>query len=188
MPKKTAKRASSKKVAKPIGAAATLARLIAQLRSEHQDHLDAIAEIDQTLKDFGVSFGDKTVKGAGIKAASRKGKEKRSGLPKSKGTRKSSRKAPARGRAAAGTTAKKGKAAKAAGKAGKASKFPQTGDELILDFIKATGGATTEEIRKHWASVGRKGKAENNLTTLVRGSKLRRVKLEGKPGSRYVLP
>jgi hypothetical protein len=187
MPKKTAKRASSKKVAKPTSAAATLARLIAQLRSEHQDHLDAIAEIDQTLKDFGVSFGDKTVKGTGIKAASRKGKGKRSGPTKANGARKSARKAPARGRAAAGTTAK-GKAAKAAGKAGKASKFPQTGDELILDFIKATGGATTEEIRKHWASVGRKSKAENNLTTLVRGSKLRRVKQEGMPGSRYVLP
>ena len=101
MPKKTAKRASSKKVAKPLSAAATLARLIAQLRSEHQDHLDAIAEIDQTLKDFGVSFGDKAAKGAGIKAASRKGKGKRSGPTKSKGARKSSRKAPARGRAAA---------------------------------------------------------------------------------------
>jgi len=57
-----------------------------------------------------------------------------------------------------------------------------------LNFIKEKGGATTEEIRKHWQTSGRKGKAENNLTNLVKTGKLKRNKLEGKPGSNYTLP
>ena len=54
--------------------------------------------------------------------------------------------------------------------------------------MKEKGGATTEEIRKHWEGSGRRGKAENNLTQLVKTGQLKRTKLEGKPGSTYSIP
>ncbi len=186
--------------------ASELTRLINQLRQERQHHLDSIAEIDQTFKEFGINAGGSVsgrkaaaaakpgrpgrkakrgraaaVVAAETPAATRKGK----GAGKKKGAKKGAR----RRRKGAGKTG----AAAAAGGASKpkspwGSKFPVTGDELILNFIKEKGGATTEEIRKHWQTSGRKGKAENNLTTLVKTGKLKRNKLEGKPGSNYTLP
>ena len=37
--------------------ASELTRLINQLRQERQHHLDSMAEIDQTFKEFGISSG-----------------------------------------------------------------------------------------------------------------------------------
>ncbi len=51
-----------------------------------------------------------------------------------------------------------------------------------MSFIRDKGGATTEEIRKHWESAGRRGKAENNLTLLIKNGKLKRSKLESSKG------
>jgi len=188
--------------------ASELTRLINQLRQERQHHLDSIAEIDQTFKEFGIGAGAavgrkpgkpgrKPKRGRGGAAA---GTETPATARKGKGGRK---KAAAAAAAAAGKTTRRrrrkggagGKAAAGAGAGGAGkpkspwgSKFPVTGDELILNFIKEKGGATTEEIRKHWQTSGRKGKAENNLTNLVKTGKLKRNKLEGKPGSNYTLP
>lgn len=182
--------------------ASELTRLINQLRQERQHHLDSIAEIDQTFKEFGINGdgggvrklsklakpGRKLKRGRGAAAA---GGEAPSATRKGK---KAGKKAAAKAtrRTRKGTGAGKKGAGAAAGtakpKSPWGSKFPMTGDELIINFIKDKGGATTEEIRKHWQMSGRKGKAENNLTNLVKTGKLKRNKLEGKPGSNYTLP
>ena len=175
MPRKSARKVVAKKTVKASSAptkgstAAQLSGLIDRLRIEHQDHLDAIAEIDQTFKDFGITFGGAAAKGG------------------------RGRKAAAAVKAAPAKPAKKGRKAKSATKktAAKASsgrnKFPITGAQLVLDFVKETGGATTEEIRTKWESAGRGGKADNHLTELVKSGQLKRVKVEGKQGSRYEL-
>lgn len=75
------------------------------------------------------------------------------------------------------------KAPKAASK--KRGSFEITGDELILRFVKDKGGATTEQIRKHWEASNRGGKSDNNLTNLVKSGKLLRSKDPNGPGSLY---
>ena len=183
--------------------ASELTRLINQLRLERQHHLDSIAEIDQTFKEFGIVIPGG---GAGAPKGGVRGKGKGKGRGKAAGKTATAATTPgAEGEAPAATKGRgkgkgkgkgkgrgKGKAPKkAAGGAPRspwASKFPITGDQLIIDFVRDKGGATTEEIRKHWEGSGRRGKAENNLTNLVKGNKLKRSKVEGKPGSVYSLP
>ncbi|MFO0578168.1 MAG: hypothetical protein U1A78_29530 [Polyangia bacterium] len=70
---------------------------------------------------------------------------------------------------------------------GKRGSFAITGDELILRFVKKQGGPSTDEIRKHWESSGRGGKADNNLSQLVKRGLLVRSKIEGSKGSAYSL-
>jgi hypothetical protein len=149
--------------------ASELTRLINQLRQERQQHEQAIAEIDATFKAFGIGLG------AARGAAGKKGK----GKGKGKG----------RGAAAAAPNQARGKGRgrRGAGRKGGrrtpwSRKFPITGDELILNFIREKSGASTEEIRKHWEAAGRRGKAENNLTLLFKSGKLKRSKLEGGKG------
>jgi hypothetical protein len=179
---KNAKRAEAAAPAKAShSSAAELTRLIKQLSVERQHHFDSIAEIDQTFKEFGISAG-----------APRKGGRRKAAETAAPAAKKG------RGRRALNKVPKAAKAPKApkAAKAPKtgtrrspwASKFAITGDALILGYVKDKGGATTEEIRKHWEGSGRRGKAENNLTQLVKTGQLKRTKLEGKPGSTYSIP
>lgn len=198
MPRKPGRKNAAKSVKKAEAAApaktsrssaAELTRLIKQLGLERQHHLDSIAEIDQTFKEFGITAGSVGRKGKGGR---RKAVEAAAPAPK-KGRRGGRRKGV--GKAKATKPAKAVKAAKAAkpAKSGDrrspwANKFSITGDALILGFVKEKGGATTEEIRKHWEGSGRRGKAENNLTQLVKSGQLKRTKLEGKPGSTYSIP
>ncbi len=185
--------------------ASELTRLINQLRQERQHHLDSMAEIDQTFKEFGISAG--AMGGRKVAAAPKPARKLKRGGRGSAAAVVESAAATRKGKGAAKKkVAKKAKAAGArreAAASGKStgasaggakpkspwgSKFPMTGDELILNFIKDKGGASTEEIRKHWQTSGRKGKAENNLTNLVKSGKIKRNKLEGKPGSNYTIP
>jgi len=162
--------------AKPrSSSAAELTRLVYQLIRERQHHLDSLQEIDQTFKEFGLAVpagktgrrgrkpGSATAAAAAVTKTTTRGKRRgRKPGPKPKGRIGAPR--------------------------GKRRVFGITGDELILTYVKDKNGATTEEIRKHWDSSGRKGKAENNLTNLVKTGKLKRTKLENKPGSVYTIP
>lgn len=71
MPKKTSrtKAAATKKAparrapvaaAKPKTSAQELQRLVSQMTVERQHHIDSIAEIDQTFKEFGITSGGAT--------------------------------------------------------------------------------------------------------------------------------
>src|SRR5262245_51942732 len=128
--------------------ASELTRLINQLRQERQHHLDSIAEIDQTFKEFGINVGAAGKRGAGAAkpgrkrtrgraaaaagaetpAASRKGKT----AGKKKGAKKVVRRRRRKGAAKTGAAAAAGGSAKPKSPWG--SKFPVTGDELILTF------------------------------------------------------
>ncbi len=147
--------------------ASELTRLINQLRQERQQHEAAIAEIDATFKAFGI------LASGGRGGAGKKGKKR--ATAEAPAAAKTKGKGKRRGRKPAG---KRG----AAKKAPWSRKFTMTGDELILNFVRDKGGATTEEIRKHWDAAGRRGKAENNLTLLVKNGKLKRSKLENTKG------
>jgi hypothetical protein len=171
-PGKRGRKPAAAAAAAPVGktsSAAELTRLVSQLRTERQHHIDSIAEIDATFREFGISAGSSG----------------KAGTPGKRGRKPAAEAAPKAGKRGR----KPGRVAKAgAGKGkrgGRGGKFEVTGDQLILDFVRSKGGATTEEIRKHWESSGRRGKAENNLTGLVKSGQLKRIKLEGKPGSRY---
>lgn len=182
---KAAKKAEAAAPAKTSrSSAGELTRLIKQLTVERQHHSDSIAEIDQTFKEFGINMGSAVRKGGRRKAAETAAPVAKKGRGRGPGKR--------------GPKAAKDPKAPKAAKAPKsptgtrrspwASKFAITGDALILGFVKEKSGATTEEIRKHWEGSGRRGKAENNLTQLVKTGQLKRTKLEGKPGSTYSVP
>jgi hypothetical protein len=147
--------------------ASELTRLINQLRQERQQHEAAIAEIDATFKAFGIVA-------SGGRGGAKKGKKR--AATEAPAATKGKGKGKRRGRKPAGS--KRGSAKKAPW----SRKFEVTGDELILNFVREKGGATTEEIRKHWDAAGRRGKAENNLTLLVKNGKLKRSKLENTKG------
>lgn len=146
---------------KPKTTAQELEKLIHQMVVERQHHLDSISEIDQTFREFGIAA-----------EGGKRPKAKDSGAAASK-----------KGKASPAKTAKK-----TSRKGVKPGKFEVTGDQLIIDFLKSKGGATTEEIRKHWDTSGRRGKAENNLTNLVKSGKITRTKRADGPGSIYQVP
>jgi hypothetical protein len=126
-----------------------LKKLIAQLQSERAQHVSAIATIDQTFSELGISVSSAPVRTV------------RRGRPPG-----SKNKAKPAGRRTRG-------------------KFAVTGDDSILSFIKGKGKATTAEVNDHWSGEGRKGKADNALTRLVKARKLKRSKIKGERGSRY---
>ena len=75
--------------------------------------------------------------------------------------------------------------AKAKAKAGrKRGQFKQTAEQLIFGLAKGKG-AKTADINKAWTAAGRAGKADVDLSRLVKAGKLKRVK-EGR-GSRFTL-
>jgi hypothetical protein len=67
-------------------------------------------------------------------------------------------------------------------------KFAVSGNDLILAFVKANPGATTSEIKKHWAGQGRAGGADTALSLLVKAKELKRTRLgKGIRGSKFSL-
>ncbi len=168
--------------------------LIKQLTTIRKEHVRALEEIENTFRMFGLdrllkeSAGKKRgpKKGGGAKATAtastaskRGGKKAAAKAPKAKASKTKATKAKAPKAKAPKTT----KATKGSSKA--RGSFEITGDELILRFVKAQGGATTEQIRKHWEAQGRGGKSDNNLTNLVKSGKLDRNKDPNGAGSLY---
>jgi len=57
--------------------------------------------------------------------------------------------------------------------------------DFVLALVKGKRGATSKAINDAWRKAGRPGKADNTLSIMVRGQKLKRAKLEGERGSSY---
>lgn len=140
--------------------------LINKLRNIRRSHVRALQEIDETFRRFGI--------------------EHLLGGKKSGST--TTKKSPAKKTRAAAKTTKAGKATKKAGRRARRKTFAETGDQMILRFVKERGSASTKEIRTRWTQEGRGGKAENNITALVKARKLVRTPIPGKLGSTYSLP
>ncbi len=161
-----------------------LTGLIQRLTVIRKQHVASLAEIESTFRQLGIAHLLKSAAPAGRGGAKRRAAQAPSASKAPTGKR--------RGRPPKAETA--AKATKAAGRAGKKAskrvrgKFEVTGDDLILEFVRKLGCPTTEEIRRHWESEGRRGKAENNLTNLVKSGKLLRNRLAGQTRSTYSLP
>jgi len=67
-------------------------------------------------------------------------------------------------------------------------KFKQTGEQSILQFVKATGSPTTSEINEHWRTEGRRGVANVVLLKLLKQGLIARRPDPGARGSRYTMP
>jgi hypothetical protein len=77
--------------------------------------------------------------------------------------------------------------APASGRGGKRTRqrFETSGEESIINFIRSNRNPTTQDVKKHWASEGRGGTADNALSKLVKDRKIKRIPLVGVRGSRY---
>jgi len=135
---------------------ASLESLVRQLNAERQGHFDAISEIDAAFESLGMTPA---------KPKKRKG---RRGRPKGSGKKK---------------TAKKKTAKKA-----KRRKFKTTASELVLATVKKAGakGVTGAQITKAWKAAKRPGDAYNTLGELTKAKKIKRTKVKGERGSRYM--
>lgn len=136
-----------------------LSNLIETLQSERQEHVDAIAAIDQTFDQFGISPE------TGRRRGRRPGRPRKKVSKKKAGKKKVSKKRTKRG--------------------GRRRRFTKTGEESVLSFVKQQGKPNAKEVNAHWAKEGRGGKADNTLSKLVKEGKLKRVKAKGERGSRY---
>jgi hypothetical protein len=161
-----------------------LTDLVKKLRTIRRQHEQALAEIETTFASLGI--------GHLLEGSSRKRGAKSAAASKAKPTGRSK---PTRGAGkTVGRTKGKKIAARASSKVAAKSapkgrgKYTQTGDEFILAFLAKRGNATTTEIRQHWQKQGRKGKAENNLTGLVKTGKVLRNPTPGEAGSTYSIP
>ena len=140
-------------------AADQLAALISKLQAQRQQHEDAIANIDATFEQFGISAVPAKRLGRPRKAAKLGRSPKPAAEPAKKGKRKARR------------------------------HFPVSGLDSILAFVKTAGkkGKTTAEIVKYWKAEGRSGDGYTALGELVTAKKLKREKIEGAQGSRYTV-
>ena len=69
----------------------------------------------------------------------------------------------------------------------KAGKFAMSGEQSILTFVKTKSNPRGGEIETQWRAEGRKGRAINIISKLVKDKKLKRLPLKGERGSRYSL-
>jgi hypothetical protein len=138
-----------------------LSNRIQQLLAKRQEHVEAIAAIDDTLSGVGAALGGGVAaKANGAKAA-----------------------APAATRHAPAPAVKK------RGRGRGRAKFALSAEESVIAFVKDHKNPTTSEIKKHYSDEGRLGAADNTLSKMVKERKLKRTPLgKGIRGSRYTLP
>ncbi|HWE01151.1 MAG TPA: hypothetical protein VG326_01985 [Tepidisphaeraceae bacterium] len=142
--------------------AAELTNRIQHLLAQRQQHLDAIATIDQTLSGVGAALG---------------------GGATANGAKPAAAPAPAAAKAAPAPAATK------RGRGRGRAKFALSAEESVLAFVKQHKNPTTSEIKNHYSNEGRLGAADNTLSKMVKDRKLKRTPLgKGIRGSRYTLP
>lgn len=137
-----------------------LIEMINDLQTQRQEHVDAIATIDEVFTTCGIQPQER----------------RRPGRPP--------------GRKAGKPVAAAAAVKDIAGRKGQRRtrrKFAVSGLDSVMGFVKSTGkkGATTTEIVAHWKSEGRSGNGYTTLTQLVKEKKLTKEKLKGAKGSRY---
>ena len=151
-------------------ATADLASIIADLKSVRQEHLDAIAEIDETFGQYGIAAEGTPRRGRPPKA--------KNGRRKKAAERKVAKKVAKNGRR------KKGKKVAAEKKAGR-PKYKKTATDFILDLLASGRTMTTAQINAKWKQTQRAGAADNTLSLLAKAGKVKREKVQGGRGSAY---
>src|SRR5690606_11498156 len=142
---------------------AELAKLVDELRAERQEHLEAIARIDEMFARFGID-----AEPAGAAAPARRGRATKKKDVAARQARKSKTK-----KATARTQSPASRGRRTRGQ------FAKTADESVLGFVKKHGNPNAAEVNTHWRKEGRGGKADNTLTKLVKAGQLKRVTAEG---------
>ena len=144
-----------------------LGAAIESLRRKRAEHQEAIDRIDEALGQFGIDSGER-------------GTRRRAGRRKKKG------KATRRKGVVAATRKKKGgkKRKKKAGRRRRGT-FKVTGDEAVVAIVRRLKKPSASQVNKAWTRLGRRGTANNTLTRLVQGRKLKRIKVKGERGGRY---
>ena len=138
--------------------ATELATLINRLQSERQEHLDAIAQIDATFGQFGISSSTRKRRGRPP------GSTRRGGRPRKKAARKLAR------------------------KDGRRKFRRTANESVLTFIKKAgRKGALGAEIAKRWKSEGRGVGLYPTLSKLVKAKKQKRVKVKGGRGSTYTV-
>ncbi len=159
--------------------------LVSKLKQERQAHENAIADIDAAFRGLGLEPDERPARRGRRrgrpKGAGRKKTKRRGGWPKGK-----KRKAGGPGRPKTKKRTAKRAVRRGKGRTGKRYSVP--GPESIMKFARKAGakGATGADIDKHWKSEGRAGSAYNLLGQLVSSKQLRRAKVKGERGSRYI--
>ena len=123
-----------------------LTRLIKQLLAEREQHVDAIAAIDQQFGEHGIATEPRKRRKRTVKKAGRKKK-----VGKKRGQKKTAKKKTSRS-------------------------YAQTADEFVLGLLKGGKSLTTAEINGKWKQAQRAGTADNTLTKLSKAKKLKKVK------------
>ena len=138
--------------------AGALATMINRLENQRQEHVDAIATIDAVFEKHGIQLPERKRRGRKPGGAS-------------------------------ATTAGPKSVARRTGRR-KQGTFAKTGTQSILDFVQGKGktGATSAEINKHWKAEGRGATADTTLSQLTKKKTLKRQKINGAKGSRYMMP
>ncbi len=134
--------------------ASSLVRTITQMKKKRQELLEAIATIDSTFSQLGISV-DQPTRRPGRPAGSGRGP----GRPK-------------------GSTSR--------GSKGTRKRFSVSGEARLVQLVKKMGKPNAADLNRQWKTDGRGGKADNALSKLVKIGKLKRVKVKGERGSRYV--
>lgn len=163
-------------MAKSTDAVAQLKQLISDLASQRREHVAAIAEIDQTFEQLGISDAETIAPRRGRKPGSTGAK--RGPKPGSKrGPKPGAKRGPK-----PGSTGKKRGPKPGSRRRGK---FTVSGEQSVLDFVKSHGKPNAKEVNEHWTKEGRAGKADNALSKLVKLGSIKRVDVEGERGGRY---
>src|SRR6266478_960577 len=123
------------------------------LLQQRQQHVDAVGKIDATVAEIEKLLGG-TI-----------GSGKRRGRPpgRPKGSRNVVAAVPAVGPGRGGRRGRR-----------KRGRFATSGEDSIITFIRQNRNPTTQDIKKHWASEGRGGTADNALSKMVRERKIKR--------------
>jgi hypothetical protein len=69
----------------------------------------------------------------------------------------------------------------------KRGRFSHTADEFILSLLQGDKKLETKDINAAWKAAGRGGRADQPLAKMVKDGKLKRMKVKGERGSRYVV-
>src|SRR5580765_2521942 len=143
----------------PPSKTADLSSRVDQLLQQRQQHLDAAEQISATIEQIASLLGT----ASGVK---RRGRPP--GRPRLNAIGSAPSPGPRRGRR-------------------KRRRFEMSGEDSIINYIRGHRDATTQDLKKHWASEGRGGTADNALSKLVREKKIKRYPLEGRRGSRFAV-
>lgn len=143
-------------------AASQLAKLVKQLQAERQDHAAAIAAIDASCAQLGITLGP---------------------AKRGPGRPKGSVSKPAAAKPAAKPAAAKAKAPKRR----KRGTYKETAEQFVLGLLAGGKTLKTAEIVAKWRQTKRGGKADNTLSKLTAAKKVKRTNIKGARGSQYTL-